>query len=48
MHGGPVIVIEDCAPECPLVRMLLIEIARLRGTTEAVQRVTHAIDDEPA
>jgi len=42
---GPV---PPCAAPCPLVTTLLAEIARLRGTTEAVQRVAHGIDDVPS
>jgi len=35
------------AHDDPDVTTLLIEIARLRGTSEAVQRVAHGMDDVP-
>lgn len=41
-------VLPRCAQECALVAYLLAEIARLKGTTVAVQYVTHglALDDD--
>jgi hypothetical protein len=47
MSQPVVVMIPDCAPTCPLVTMLLVEIARLRGTSEQVQQTTHGIDDDP-
>lgn len=38
--------VQPCAARCGFVAMLLAEIARARGTSEDVQRVTHGLPSE--